>query len=114
MTLSSQEQAKELVRAAEDVKAEQIIAFDVIGKSPLTDYVLICQGRSQAHAKGIADHIREELDKKGIHPLSVEGHAEGSWILMDYTDVIVHIFHPETRTYYNLEDLHKNDPVETF
>ncbi len=114
MTLSPPEQAKELVRAAENVKAEQIIVFDVRENSSLTDYVLICQGRSQAHAKGIADHIREALNQAGIRPLSVEGQAEGSWILMDYTDVIVHIFHPETRAYYNLEGLHKNDPVENF
>lgn len=114
MSLTEREKAEELVRAAQDVKAEEIVLFDVNGKSPITDFVLICQGRSQGHVKGISDRIKEELDKKVIKPLSIEGYNEGSWILMDYGEVIVHIFHPETRAYYNLDSLHQNDVKVTY
>lgn len=106
--------ANELIKAAQDVKAEEIVLFDVNGQSSITDYILICQGRSQGHVKGIADRIKETLSKNKIKPLNVEGYAEGSWILMDYDEVIVHIFHPETRAYYNLEELHAQAPLETF
>ena len=112
--MNEKEKAKELVRCAQDVKAEEIILFDVNGKSSITDYILICQGRSQGHVKGIADRIQEEFSKIKIKPMSVEGYSEGSWILLDYDQVIVHIFHPETRAYYNLEGLHQNAPTETY
>jgi len=112
--LNEQEKAKELVRIVQDVKAEEIILFDVNGHSSITDYVLICQGRSQGHVKGIADRVREAFNTIKIRPMSLEGYSEGSWILMDYDQVIVHIFHPETRAYYNLEGLHQGISAETF
>ncbi len=112
--MTGEERAKALVKAAQGVKAEKIVLLNVKGQSSITDYVLICQGRSQGHVKGIADRIKEELSKISIKPLCIEGYAEGSWILMDYEDVVVHIFHPATRAYYNLEELLKNVPLETF
>ena len=112
--MNEKEKAKELIQVVQDVQAEEIILFDVNGQSSITDYVLICQGRSQGHVRGISDRIREELSKNKIKPMSVEGYSEGSWILMDYDHVIVHIFHPETRAYYNLEGLHQGTPTETF
>ncbi len=113
VSLTEKDRAKALVQAARSLKAEEIVLLNVNGHSSFTDYVLICQGRSQGHVKGIADRIKEELSKYRIKPLSIEGYTEGSWILMDYEDVIVHIFHPATRIYYNLEELHKNALVET-
>lgn len=114
MSLEQKEKALELVHAAQEVKAEDILLYDVNGKSSLTDYILICQGRSQGHVKGISDKIKESLNKQEIRPLSIEGYTEGSWVLMDYDDVIIHIFHPEIREYYNLESLHSEDTVEKF
>lgn len=114
MSLSHKERADELVRAAQEVKAEEVVLYNVTGKSPITDYVLICQGRSQGHVKGISDQIRKQLNEKETRAISVEGYNEGSWILMDYDEVIVHIFHPETRAYYRLDALHQNDEKETF
>ena len=112
--MNEKQKAKELVRVVQDVKAEEIILFDVNGKSSITDFILICQGRSQGHVKGIADRVQEAFNKIAIKPLCVEGYSEGSWVLIDYDQVIVHIFHPETRAYYNLEGLHQNAPMETF
>ncbi|MBF0280266.1 MAG: ribosome silencing factor [SAR324 cluster bacterium] len=112
--MNEQEKAKELIRIVQDVKAEEILLFDVNGHSSITDYILICQGRSQGHVKGIADRVQEEFRKIKIKPMSIEGYSEGSWILMDYDHVIIHIFHPETRAYYNLEGLHEGIAAESF
>ena len=112
--MEEKEKAQALIQAAQAVKAEEIVLFDMQGQSSFTDYILICQGRSQGHVKGIADRIKETLNESTVKPLSIEGYSEGSWVLMDYDEVIVHIFHPETRTYYNLEEIHKSSPLETF
>lgn len=108
------QKALELVSAVQEIKAEEIMLFDVNGKSSITDYFLICQGRSQGHVKGISDKVKENLLKKDIRPQGIEGYSEGSWILMDYNDVIIHIFHPETRAYYKIESLLSEDPMEKF
>ena len=96
---------QQIVLAAQDTKAEDIIVFDMERRSPITDYVLVCSGRSQAHVRGISERIQAGLREKGIRCGSAEGVQEGSWVLMDYDVVIVHVFHPETRGYYDLESL---------
>ncbi|MDH4225957.1 MAG: ribosome silencing factor [Deltaproteobacteria bacterium] len=102
----TQKLARLIIAAAQDTKAEDIHLYDMENRSPLADYVVICSGRSQAHVRGICDKIEEQL-KQDHHmaPQVVEGYQEGSWVLMDFTDVIVHVFHPETRRYYDLESL---------
>ncbi len=112
--MAERETALEIVAAAQDTKAEDILLFDLERQSPITDFVLICSGRSQGHARGICDKIEERLKKLGVRPQSVEGYQEGSWILLDYHVVIVHIFHPETRRYYDLENLLSTYRRETF
>ncbi len=114
MTESSKERALELIKIAQDLKAEDIIMFDVDGKSTLTDYIIVCQGRSQGHVKGIADRIEQEMKKGKVLPLGIEGYSEGSWILMDYGEAVIHIFHPDTRSYFDLEKLHDNCPKEHY
>lgn len=94
-----------IVAAAQDTKAEDIVVFDMERRSPITDYVLICSGRSQAHVRGIAERIASALREAGIRASSQEGEQEGSWVLLDYDVALVHVFHPETRGYYDLESL---------
>jgi ribosome-associated protein len=96
---------KQIVAAAQDTKAEDIVVFDMEGRSAITDYVVICSGRSQGHVRGISERIETGLRERGMRFSSVEGQQEGSWVLMDYHVVIVHVFHPETRAYYDLDSL---------
>ena len=94
-----------IVHMAQETKAEDLRLFDMENRSSITDFVFICSGRSQAHVRGIADKIVEEMKNAGHTCHFMEGHQEGSWILMDFDVVLVHVFHPETRAYYNLEEL---------
>jgi len=103
--LTERERVDCIVRAAQELKAEDLVLFDLERQSAITDYVLICSGRSQAHVRGIADRIVEALKAVGVRCASVEGHQEGSWVLLDFDVVLVHVFHPETREYYDLESL---------
>ena len=77
--------------------------IDLQGQSSLTDMLLICEGRSHLHCRGIADRVAESLRQMGIRHDGIEGESEGNWILLDYGEVILHIFHPEKRKFYNLE-----------
>ena len=103
---SEQEFAEEAVTAALDTKAEDLLLYDMDGRSSITDYVLLCSGRSQAHVRGICDQIAHRLKQVyGVSPMSLEGEIEGSWVLLDFDVLLVHIFHPETRQYYDLESI---------
>ena len=91
---------------ASDVKAQDIVELDLRGVLGYTDYFVIAAGNTDRQTKAIHDRIHEGLKKEhGILPRRVEGLAEGRWILMDYLDVVVHIFTPDTRDYYRLEQL---------
>ncbi len=106
--------AEHIVNAARETKAEDILLYDMQNRSAITDYVVICSGRSQAHVRGVADQIDLALKKRGVRSRSIEGHGEGSWVLLDFDVVIVHVFHPETRGYYDLEGLLQSYPCERF
>ncbi|MBI3993254.1 MAG: ribosome silencing factor [Candidatus Lambdaproteobacteria bacterium] len=106
--------AERIVRAAQETKAEDILLYDMQQRSAITDFIVICSGRSQAHVRGVADNIDLKLKKAGVRSLSVEGHTEGSWVLLDLDVVIVHVFHPETRAYYDLESLLEGYPCQRF
>ena len=97
-----------------ETKGEEVVLFDMDNRSSITDYVLICSGRSQAHVRGIADRVEEAMKKVGLRYSSREGYQEGSWVLMDFDVLLVHVFHPETRVYYDLEGLLKDFPCERF
>ena len=103
-------QVEKMVEAAQETKAEDLFLYDMQNRSTITDFVLICSGRSQAHVRGIADKIEAKLKKAGVRCSSVEGYQEGSWVLLDYGIAIVHVFHPETRAYYDLESLLESFP----
>ena len=110
--MEERKRAELAINAAQETKAEDILLVDLDNRSSIADYVLICSGRSQAHVRGIAERIESDLKKAGVRHSSMEGYQEGSWVLMDYDVLLVHIFHPETRLYYDLEDLLEGYPSE--
>ena len=99
---------------ASDVKAQEIVELDLRGVLGYTDYFVICSGGTDRQTKAIHDRIHENMKKQhGLLPRCVEGLAEARWILMDYLDVIVHIFTPDAREYYRLEQLWGEAPKRT-
>jgi ribosome-associated protein len=97
---------------ASDRKALDIVALDLRGMVGYADYLLICSGRSDRQAKAIHDAIHAGLkERHHLLPRRVEGFSEGRWILLDYLDVVVHVFTPETREHYRLEQLWGEAPV---
>lgn len=98
-------------READDRKATDIVLLDVSGITTLADYFLICSGRSSRQVQGIAEAVQTRLRELGVRPLGVEGEREGHWVLMDYGDVIVHIFYQPIRELYDLESLWSDGTV---
>ena len=97
-------------RAALDHKALDLVVLDVQGLSSVTDYFLVCSGRSTTHLRSIVDAIREAMKAAEVRPLHAEGAPESGWMLVDYGDVLVHVFLEETRVYYALERLWGDAP----
>ena len=93
------------VRAVMGRKAESIVVLDLRGLTSIADAFIICSGRSNRQVSAVAEHVERFLKQEGIRPLSVEGRKEGHWVLMDYGQVIIHVFYTETRTFYDLEGL---------
>ena len=93
------------LKAAVEKKAQDPVLLDLKGISSITDYFLLCSGRSDRQVQAIAQGIEEALKKKGIRPLGQEGITGGRWILLDYADVVVHIFLDPVRKFYDLEGL---------
>jgi ribosome-associated protein len=104
--------ARDIAECAADRKALEIVQLDLRGIIGYTDYFVICSGRSDRQTKAIHDAIHQGMKAEhGILPRRVEGLAQAHWILMDYLDVVVHVFTPETREYYRLEQLWGEAPV---
>jgi ribosome-associated protein len=99
-----------VVRAIEDGKGEKIVVLDLRGLSDAADYFVIASGTSDAHVRGIADRVVRSLGESGYRVEHVEGLTSGRWVLLDFVDVIVHLFHPETRDFYRLERLWQDAP----
>ena len=96
-----------------DAKAEDIVAVDLGGKSPIADHMVIASGRSNRHVSAVADKLLQTLKAEAAGPIRIEGLAQADWVLIDAGDVIVHIFRPEVRSFYNLEKLWSSEtPVE--
>lgn len=93
------------LKAAIEKKALDPVLLEMRGISSVTDYFLICTGKSDRQVQAIARAIEEALEKKGIRPLGQEGSQHGKWILMDYNDVVVHIFLEPMRKFYDLEGI---------
>ena len=99
---------EKILQILDNKKGYDIKVIDVQEKTILADKFIIVSGTSNTHVKALCDNVEEDLKKEGIAPKRIEGYSEGRWILMDYSEVIVHIFHPEERETYNLEDLWEN------
>jgi ribosome-associated protein len=108
---SGERKVRRAARAALDKKAIDLTVLDVQSVSSVTDYFLVCSGRSAPHVKTIADAIRAELKDEGMRPLHAEGQAESGWVLLDYGDVLMHVFLEDTRAYYGLERLWGDAPT---
>jgi ribosome-associated protein len=110
--MRSQELLGEIARYAADKKAIDVVELDLQGVLGYTDYFLICSGNTGRQAKAIHDSILEGLKRDhATLPRRVEGSGHAGWILMDYLDVVVHIFTPETRAFYRLEELWGEAPA---
>ena len=114
--VTASDHARELVQAAAlaaDAKqAEDIVALDVSGPLPLTDVFLLATGRNERNVHAIADEVEDRLLELGVKTLRREGRTEGRWVLLDFGDLVVHVFHEEDRMYYSLERLWKDCPVD--
>ena len=89
----------------DDDKGEDIVAIDLRGKSSIADFMVIATGRNSRQLAAMASHLDAKLTKAGIKKISVEGAAQGDWVLLDAGDVVVHLFRPEVRTFYALEKM---------
>lgn len=107
----------ELERAAAlalERKADDVVGLDLQGISTATDYFLLATGKSDIQVRAIAEHVIDELKKESLRPSHVEGLQEGRWILVDYFDFVVHVFHPSVREFYQLEALWGDAPRRAF
>jgi ribosome-associated protein len=100
-----------VLEALADRKAVDALVLDLRGLCTATDYFVIVSGTSAAHVRGMADHLVSALAPRGVAPHHVEGLAQGRWVLLDYLDFVVHVFHPELRDFYQLERLWGDAPV---
>ena len=99
------------IAALDDRKGEGIVVLDLHGLNDATDYFIIASGTSDAHVRGIADGLTRTMQEAGYSVNHVEGLPTGRWVLLDYVDFIVHLFHPETRAFYQLERLWQDAPA---
>jgi ribosome-associated protein len=94
-----------VLASLEDDKAEDILAIDIRGKSSFADMLVIASGRSARHVGALADHVLRKLKDAGVKDVRVEGMPQADWVLVDAGDVVVHLFRPEVRSFYNIEKI---------
>ena len=99
------ELAKLIQVAAEDKFAQKPVRIPLKGKTTVADYFVICEGETDRQVKAIADGILEQARAQGVRPLAIDGYEDGSWVLIDFDSVLVHIFLPGERSFYDLESL---------
>ncbi len=110
MNASLKATLRQALTALEDKKAYHVVALDVGARSSLADVFVICSAGSQRHAQAVVDEVSRVLSAHSVRPLSVEGYQQGGWILMDYGDIILHVFLEERREYFALERLWGDAP----
>ncbi len=111
---TTQDKVRWICEASDKRKAEEILIMEMQGRSSVCDCFIVMSAPSVVRVKAIADLIEETLEKKGIAANHKEGLEEGLWVLLDYGDVLVHIFHERTRRFYNLESLWGDAPAKHF
>jgi ribosome-associated protein len=110
--MSNQELLKIAVKAADDKRAEDILALNMQGISLIADYFIICHGNSDKQVQAIAREVKEKAEENGYNVRRMEGFDEATWILIDLGDVVAHVFHRDERSYYKLERLWGDAPLE--
>ncbi|MDQ2669948.1 MAG: ribosome silencing factor [Gemmatimonadota bacterium] len=110
MTTGLPEPLRHAVEAATDLKARDMVVLDLRGLNDATDFFVIASGTSDAHVRGIAENVIQRLGREGHDAHHVEGLTGGRWVLLDFVDFVVHLFHPETRSFYQLERLWSDAP----
>lgn len=103
-TVPKAEALKLVLTSLEDAKAEDVVSINITGKSPLSDHMVVASGRSHRHVGAIADRLTKDLKEEGVLP-RVEGLPNCDWVLIDAGDVVIHVFRPEVRDFYNLEKM---------
>ena len=94
-----------ILKSLDDDKAEEIVTIDLAGRSSLCDAIVVASGRSQRHVASTAEHLARRLKEAGYGGIRLEGLPQGDWVLVDAGDVVVHLFRPEVRAYYDLEKM---------
>ncbi|RMD92819.1 MAG: ribosome silencing factor [Calditrichaeota bacterium] len=110
--MTSKTLARKIAKLSLEKKASNILILDLRRLTTITDFFVICTGESNTQVKAITDHIHEQLKKLRISPWHIEGYANQEWILMDYVNVVAHIFQPEVREFYGLERLWGDAKIE--
>jgi len=110
MMAPSDSSIRAAARAAADKKAFQIVGFEIGALSSYADSLLICSGASDRQVAAIADEVQRQLRDAGVRPLHVEGDSRADWILLDYGDLVIHVFTEERRAYYGLDSLWGDAP----
>jgi len=101
-----------VVASLEDSKAENIVTIDIRGKSSLADYMIVASGRSHRHVAAVSEHVIKALKDNGFGNARVEGLSGADWVLIDAGDVIIHVFRPEIREFYNIEKMWQTPDLE--
>lgn len=108
--IDADEATRVILSSLEDDKAEDILAIDIRGKSSFADMLVVASGRSARHVGALADHVMRKLKEAGIGDVRIEGMPTADWVLVDAGDVVVHLFRPEVRTFYNIEKIWAGAP----
>jgi ribosome-associated protein len=104
--------AHRIAAVANDMKAQDVVVLDVRGKASYADYVVIASGDNERLVTALADGIDDKLRPEGVRPMSTEGAGQGNWVLLDYGDVVAHLFQNDARVFYDLEGLWADAPRE--
>src|SRR5438105_1533128 len=102
---NSLEEARKAASLCLDFKANDVVLLDLRGVSDMTDFFIVASGTSDTHVRSIAERVSEEMKKSGVAAYHVEGLSKGRWVLLDFVDFVVHVFHPTLREFYQLERL---------
>ena len=106
--MNKKELTEAICRAALDKKAQNVTVIDVKELTVISENFVICSGASKSQVKAISDNIEEMLSKNGVEPLRVDGYSDARWVILDYGNVLAHVFYEEDRIFYNLERLWNN------
>lgn len=105
------ENVKTIITALEDKKAENIQIIDISEVSSVADYFVIANGTNKSQVQALADNVSEKLGRNGVYAKQTEGYNSANWILLDYTDIVIHIFDKESRGFYDLERIWRDGKV---